>query len=77
MKPSRSDLLQWRKASYSVSGECVEVAGYGQRVFVRDSRDRDGSTLSLSPTVWRRFVVLIQQGKVCNPDETTTSQFDT
>ena len=38
---------------------CVEVA-YGQgRVIVRDSKDPDSPTLSMTPEVWRRMVCAI------------------
>jgi hypothetical protein len=49
----------WRKSTRSSSngGNCVEVAGNlpGQ-VLVRDTKDRDGGTLSFTPTAWRSFV---------------------
>jgi len=45
----------WRKSSHS--GDCVEVgAPTGiDRVLVRDTKDRQGPTLAVSPQVWRRF----------------------
>jgi hypothetical protein len=48
--------LKWRKASYSSNGggNCVEV-GKGGRVLVRDTKDRTGPVLRLSPAAWRRF----------------------
>jgi hypothetical protein len=49
--------MNWRKASYSASngGGCVEVADHGHRVLVRDTQDRTGPVLAVSPTAWRRF----------------------
>jgi hypothetical protein len=50
----------WRKASYSNgSGNCVEVASTGT-VLVRDTTNRDGATLELSPTAWHRFTSSIK-----------------
>jgi uncharacterized protein DUF397 len=50
------DALNWRKASYSASqGGCVEVAGHGSRVLVRDTQDRTGPVLTVNPAAWRRF----------------------
>jgi hypothetical protein len=50
------DALNWRKASYSASsGGCVEVADYDHRVLVRDTQDRTGPVLTMSPAAWRRF----------------------
>ncbi|MFJ9646128.1 DUF397 domain-containing protein [Streptomyces sp. NPDC101206] len=50
--------LTWHKSSYS-SGDgddCVEVATCPSAVHVRDSKDRNGPQLSLSPTAWAGFV---------------------
>ena len=68
MELSRPIPLQWRKSSRSVSGECVEVARSGQTVFVRDSKDRHGSVLSLSGRAWHKFVHLVKQGEEVNLD---------
>ena len=47
----------WRKSSYSgTQGECVEVAGSGALIGVRDTKDRDGGTLTLPAESWRAFV---------------------
>ncbi|MEU5809405.1 DUF397 domain-containing protein [Streptomyces sp. NPDC047718] len=50
--------LSWHKSSYSSSGsgDCVEVATCPPAVHVRDSKDRNGPRLSLSPTAWAGFV---------------------
>jgi hypothetical protein len=47
---------KWRKASYSggANGSCVEV-GEGNGVLVRDTTDRDGGTLTFTPSAWRAF----------------------
>jgi hypothetical protein len=50
------DGMNWRKASYSGNGEaCVEVAA-ADAVLIRDTTDRDGSTLSVPPAVWTSFL---------------------
>ena len=48
----------WRKSSYSGAdgGECVEVASTSGTVMVRDTKDRDGSALSVPASAWRVFV---------------------
>jgi hypothetical protein len=46
----------WRTSSYSnVGGECVEVATAGSVVGVRDTKDRAGAVLTVSPAAWQRF----------------------
>ncbi|WP_329107250.1 DUF397 domain-containing protein [Micromonospora sp. NBC_01699] len=49
----------WRKSTRSGdgAGNCVEVAdNLPGRVFVRDTKDRDGGTLTFAPDAWRAFV---------------------
>ncbi|GIG92550.1 DUF397 domain-containing protein [Plantactinospora endophytica] len=51
----------WRKSSRSGSngGACVEVAdNLPGRVLVRDTKDRDGGTLTFGPAAWQAFVSL-------------------
>ena len=55
---------QWRKSTRSSTngGNCVEVAdNLPGRVLVRDTKDRDGGTLSFAPGAWRAFVSLAKQ----------------
>jgi hypothetical protein len=54
--------MNWRKSSYSGdnSGNCIEVAGNGSRVLVRDTKDRNGTTLRLTPDAWRRFAAKVK-----------------
>ena len=63
--------LKWRKASYSSNGggECVEVAGYANRVLVRDTKDHGhGRVLRFSPAVWRRFADQVKRSLLaCSP----------
>ena len=50
--------MNWRKATYSGDngGACVEVASASGLVMVRDTTDRDGVTLAVTPASWRRRV---------------------
>lgn len=46
----------WRKSSYSTNGgECVEVA-LDHTVLVRDTKDREGGTLTASAPTWRELL---------------------
>ena len=50
---------RWRKSTRSSGngGACVEVAdNLPGVVLVRDTKDRDGGTLTFAPEAWRAFV---------------------
>jgi len=49
---------QWRKASYSSNGggKCVEVAGQRSNVLIRDTKDRTGPVLRVTPQAWRTLM---------------------
>jgi hypothetical protein len=47
--------LAWRTSSFSGSeANCVEIAA-GDRVLVRDAKDKSGAVLRFTPAAWRRF----------------------
>ncbi|WP_308401318.1 DUF397 domain-containing protein [Streptomyces sp. AC512_CC834] len=50
--------VAWFKSSYSSGGDgdCVEVATCAAAVHIRDSKDRRGPQLALSPAAWGDFV---------------------
>ncbi|WP_411091582.1 DUF397 domain-containing protein [Streptomyces sp. 049-1] len=56
--------LAWFKSSYSGSqgDDCVEVATCPAAVHVRDTKDRRGPRLALSPAAWRDFVAHTSRG---------------
>jgi hypothetical protein len=50
--------VSWHKSSYSGSSgdNCVEVAACPGAVHVRDSKDKEGPQLALSPVGWSDFI---------------------
>ena len=48
------DSASWRKSSYSGTGggSCVEAADMEGHILVRDTTNRGGVVLSLSPDAW-------------------------
>ncbi|MET8997502.1 DUF397 domain-containing protein [Amycolatopsis sp. Hca4] len=52
----------WRKSSYSGSEECVEVrvAGLSQ---IRDTKDREGGTLSVTTRSWEALLAGVHARK--------------
>lgn len=61
----------WRKSSYSGNGggNCVEVAGRGSRVLVRDTKqDGAGPMLRFSPAAWRRFAEQVKRSLASDPE---------
>ncbi|MFI8459093.1 DUF397 domain-containing protein [Kitasatospora sp. NPDC085464] len=64
---SADEEVVWHKSSYSggQNGNCVEVGrpiGTGRRIKVRDTKDREGGTLSFSPEAWSAFLSNIDAG---------------
>jgi Domain of unknown function (DUF397) len=53
----------WRTATYTQgNGACVEVAGLsGGRVAVRDTKDRSGPAIVMTPDAWRAFLARTQR----------------
>lgn len=50
----------WHKSTYSSSsgGECVEIATcpHATTIHIRDSKNPDGPTLSVTPAAWTAFL---------------------
>lgn len=57
---------QWRKSSHSGAqgGDCVEVAGVGGGIALRDSKDPGGPALMLDRGSWRRFTAQIKRDRL-------------
>jgi hypothetical protein len=55
--------LVWRKATSSEAGSCVEVAHSEKAVFVRDSKNPEGTVLQITRSRWSEFLQTIQDGK--------------
>lgn len=65
-RPSGVDsALSWTKSSLSyANGNCVEVAGLsGDVIWVRNSREPQGSVLSFTTAEWDAFVGGIRNGE--------------
>jgi hypothetical protein len=56
---------QWRKSSRSGSSgdQCVEVAGLGTAIGVRDSKDPGGPKLTFTPGEWKTFTAHAKSGR--------------
>jgi hypothetical protein len=63
IQPNPNSTLIWHKSSASADGgNCVEVAEWKSSVLVRDSQNRSGAMLQVSPAQWRGFVSRIKTG---------------
>jgi hypothetical protein len=55
---------EFRKATGSDTGDCVEVALLpGGGIRVRDSKDRGGGTLALAEETWQEFTAGLKRGE--------------
>lgn len=46
----------WRVATYTGgNGDCVEVGDAHHAILIRDSKDRDGGTLTFTTATWQVF----------------------
>jgi hypothetical protein len=46
----------WRTSSYTGSqGNCVEVGDADRAILVRDTKDRNGGTLTFTAAAWQSF----------------------
>ena len=57
--------MQWRKSSYSDTGQttCVEVARAGSRLIAtRDSKNPDGPRLRFDQVEWARLIEQVKKG---------------
>ncbi len=54
--------LTWLKANGCESSGCVEVAAAGGEVFVRNSRDPDGTRIGFTRQEWLDFVRGVRAG---------------
>jgi hypothetical protein len=54
--------LNWRTASYSGNGggNCVEVANVASLIMVRDTKDSDSGTLTLTAIAWANFTASLK-----------------
>ena len=50
------EVASWRVASCtSGNGNCVEVGDADRAILVRDTKDRDGGTLTFTAATWQSF----------------------
>lgn len=53
----------WRKSSYSVPDDCVELTFIGDAVWVRDSKNRDGQILAIPVKNWTRLLDQLRRSR--------------
>lgn len=62
---SESTADAWKKSTLSNNGDCVEwaVSADGGRIFVRDSKNPLGPSLTFNAKEWTAFIRGIKQGE--------------
>jgi hypothetical protein len=54
--------LEWQRSTYCDSSSCVETAGHGGLVLVRDSKNPDNPHLTFSHDSWKAFIAAVAAG---------------
>jgi len=55
---------EWRRSTYSVQGNCVEVAILDGSVSVRDSKDSNGPQLHFTGAQWTSLIDAVRAGRL-------------
>jgi Domain of unknown function (DUF397) len=55
--------LEWRKSSFSQTGDSVEWAGDGDHVYVRDSKGDPRDVLKFTYSEWQAFIAGVRSGE--------------
>jgi Domain of unknown function (DUF397) len=68
--------IVWRKSRSSNSGGCVEVAFPEGSVLIRDSKNKTGPLLSVSPVAWAAFLIRARNSEfdLIEPDPRTPAR---
>jgi hypothetical protein len=61
---------RWQKSSASGESQCVEVARNDDYVWIRDSKNRDGSALGFTRKEWLAFLEGVRRGEFDCPAQT-------
>lgn len=62
-KDGAASAMRWRKSSYSLAGECVEVADGDDSVAVRNSNNPDAGTLVFRRNVMAAWIAGLKAGE--------------
>lgn len=46
----------WQRSSRCATSSCIEVTGDSHRIYIRDSKETNGSLLEFSHDEWRAFI---------------------
>lgn len=56
VSPDSADLTDWRTSSFCSTGACIQVAGSGEHVAVRDSKSHEGPSLRFTREEFSAFI---------------------
>lgn len=61
VQPDQRSATTWRKSRASADqGACVEISFSGSHVLIRDSRDKSGVVIKLTPNRWLELLTCIR-----------------
>lgn len=53
----------WKRSAHCESNACVEVAIADENIFIRNSREPEGSVLTFTRAEWDAFVTGVKNGE--------------
>lgn len=59
----KTSALEWHKASFCQTGECVEIAAYNDLVLMRSSAQPKLGYVYFSPEEFNRFLEAVKSGE--------------
>lgn len=60
---SKTNVPKWRTSSFTDGVQCVEVAVIGDEIAVRDTKDREGATLTFTRGEMQAFIQGVKAGE--------------
>ena len=62
MKEAQRHSLSWHRSNACADSTCVEVAGHGKQIYLRDGKKPDDAVLHFTRAEWEAFLAAAKAG---------------